>query len=278
MSRSFLESMCGSVLCAALAALWIPNIASATPIYLEAGGVVVGEGELFSRRTAALDGTAWKIAPTEVSNPSDNAQPNSSARGGRYVQLLPDTNLTGAGPLNAPSIEYDVFITTAGTYRLYVRWEGNSSAFLNSDSLFADIVQLKDGSAPAFGTGTNLIADWYELFQPLDADFSTLSWDGQGGPEENGPTPSDSNMTWVISTPGLYTLRFSKREDGAAIDAWVLQLGALAAPSGVGPPASSIVPESGTASLVFAGLLGLGIWGATGQPAPRRVLRHTSRR
>ncbi|MEZ5305176.1 MAG: hypothetical protein R3F11_31710 [Verrucomicrobiales bacterium] len=40
-------------------------------------------------------------------------------------------------------------------------------------------------------------------------------------------------MTWTL-TPGIYNLRFSQREDGAAIDAWVLQLNSLPAPTGLG--------------------------------------------
>lgn len=264
----FGSGWCGAMLCAASLTLAMLGTASASPIYLEAGGVVVGEGEIFSRRTADLDGTTWKVVPTEVSNPADNAQPISGARGGEYVQILPDDDTAGGGPLAPASIEYDMQIGTAGTYQLYVRWDGNGLNSITSDSLFADIVQLKDGTTPAFGTGTNLLADWYELFQGIDADFSTSPWDGLGGREENLPVPSDFSMTWVIATPGLYTLRFSQREDGAAVDAWAFQLNSLAPPSGNGPAISAIVPEPGTGLLAMAGILGLGLSRKAPSPDP----------
>ena len=45
-------------------------------------------------------------------------------------------------------------------------------------------------------------------------------------------------MTWVINDPGIYTLRFSQREDGSAVDAFVFQLSNLPPPTGTGPPQS----------------------------------------
>jgi hypothetical protein len=196
-------------------------------VYLEVDGQIVGEAELFSMRTSDANGNQWLIVPNEATGAGSFI---ANARGGKYIQSLPD-NSSGGGPLIAPSIEYQMRINTPGTYRLFVRWDGNSSNRNNSDSLFADIVELKDGPG-----GT--IADWYELVEFVDGNFGIRPWDGGGGFEQNQTSSSNSPMTWVISTPGIYTLRFSQREDGSAVDAFVFQLSSLPAPSGNGPPVS----------------------------------------
>src|SRR5436305_6738231 len=45
----------------------------------------------------------------------------------------------------------------------------------------------------------------------------------------------------TISTPGTYTIRISQREDGSALDAFVLQLASLPEPDDPGPDESPIV-------------------------------------
>ncbi|MEX2213048.1 MAG: PEP-CTERM sorting domain-containing protein [Phycisphaeraceae bacterium] len=216
--------------------------------YGETGGVVTGEADVSPRRTAAAGGDFWQVVPDE--GPSAGTLLN--ARDGKFVQVLPDGGAGNGGPTNPASIEYDLLINTVGTYRLFVRWDGNatnSGTAGSSDSLFVDIVQFKDG-----GGG---VADWYELGQTVDGDFATLPWDAGGGFEENVAGPANSSMLWAITSPGVYTLRFSTREDASAIDAFVLQLNSLAAPTGVGPLTSGIIPEPATAMLGLMGLAGL---------------------
>jgi len=225
--------------------------------YQEAGGMVVGEGEIFSARTTGTGSNtnSWKIAPDEVTG-GDNTLSITNARGGQYVQVLPDTGAPGS-PTNPPSIQYQMSLVTTGIYQLYVRWEGNgitgTNSFGSSDSLFADIVELKDGTG-------GLIADWYELNQSLDGNFATNPWDAGGGFEQNVASPANSAMTWAVTSPGIYTLRFSQREDGAAVDAWVFQLSSLPAPTGDGPAMSVLIPEPSSGLLVLGGLGALLFW------------------
>ncbi len=123
-------------------------------------------------------------------------------------------------------------INTPGTYRLYLRWDGNNTsgnARNQSDSLFADIMQPKDG--PGGG-----IADCYESVEFPDGSFAVRPWDGVGGFEQSVAVSSNSPMLWVIDTPGEYTLRLTQREDGAAMDAFVFQLSTFPSPTGNGPP------------------------------------------
>jgi hypothetical protein len=140
-------------------------------------------------------------------------------------------------------ISYQVRIFTPGTYRLYLRREGNAIDLTtagSSDSMFMDILELKDGTAGVFGSPTNAIADWYEVAGNVDGDFSTVPWSSVCAPEVNAAGASGYNADWVIPHVGVYTLRFSQREDGAAVDAWVFQLNSLPAPTGAGPAMSSL--------------------------------------
>ncbi|QNN22507.1 LamG domain-containing protein [Planctomycetales bacterium ZRK34] len=191
---------------------------------------IVGEGEVFMSRSD--DGAnGWRIVPDE----SAGAGTLTNARG-TYVQSLPDNGSPGT-PNGAPSIEYKIQIDTPGVYQLYTRWDGNattSGTAGSSDSLFVDIVEIK-------GVGT----DWYEmtLGASLDGNFATNSWDGTGEAEVNVAGAAGNPITFNFTSAGEYTLRYSQREDAAAVDAWVLQPEVLAAPTGVGPTVSGLQLE-----------------------------------
>jgi len=230
--------------------------ASGSLIYLESGGVVSGEAELYSGRTTDPQGRTWLVVPDESSGAGTILNP----RNGKYVQSLPDLSVGGNGPLVAPEITYNINISTPGIYRLYMRIDANMSQNngANSDSMFVDIVERKDGTTPTFGTGSNLIADWYQINPTTGANggnFALDPWNSNAAPEVNSAGAGGTAPTWDIPSPGQYTLRFTVREDGVAVDAWVLQLASLTAPTGDGPPLSTIVPEPHTLGFFFIGIL-----------------------
>ncbi len=239
-----------TALAVAGALLALTTTSSAESIFLEAApGQFVGEAEHYSSRTSDGAGRSWLVVPDESSPAGPLA---SNARGGQYIQSLPDGSSNQA-PLLDPQVTYTLQIESAGTYQLYVRWDGNDTSDTSrgqSDSLFADVVELKDGNGGP-------IADWYEMNHDIDADFSTDAWDAGGEAEADEFGPSDNPMVWDIPSAGLYTLRFTVREDGSSIDAWVFQLTTLDAPSGTGPAESPIVPEPATMSLLGMGGLAL---------------------
>ena len=213
----------------------------ASDIYVESGGVVVGEAETFSRRTN-IGSAGWFIKPTEVSaiDTANGGPIISNARGNAYIQALP--NEDGAFlPLVGPSVEYDLLISTPGTYQLFLRWDGADFRAPEHDSIFADIVQLKDGPG---GVADHIqFSGRSDPNDPLgelpDGNFATLPWDGLGGAEtDNAAASPRAEAVWDFANPGVYTLRLGIREDGVAVDAFVLQLASMALPTGTGPATS----------------------------------------
>ena len=217
------------------------NHLCADVVYHESGGMVAGEAEIYSERTHYISGTTtngWFVVPDE----SESAGSFTNARGGAFIQCLPDNGSRG-GPLITPEICYKIKICSPGTYRLYIRWECNKSVNGggNSDSIFLDVKELKDGANwETYYSPTNQIADWYELSRNDDGDFSTTPWHTSGQAEINTAGGSGDSCDWLIPTQGVYTLRFTQREDGAAVDSFVFQLKDLPAPTGDGPAISSL--------------------------------------
>ena len=121
-------------------------------VYQEVGGRVVIEAENFHSRTNhPANNHHWHIVPTENGvdefgdTPAfpDGGFPN--ARGDKYLQLLPDGGFnvtTAANFAGPPWVDYKVFIQTTGRYRLYLRARGYDG---NSDSMYAQIVEISDG-------------------------------------------------------------------------------------------------------------------------------------
>jgi hypothetical protein len=122
--------------------------------------------------------------------------------------------LPGAAAVSAPDrppwVDYKVYIQTLGAYTLFLRLSG---ADTSSDSIYAQIVEL---GGPRLFSGNS------------SADFSN-SWQ-----------TAASNPSWVVTQPGLYTVRVSCSQSGAALDAVCLQLAGLPAPAEPGPAESSV--------------------------------------
>jgi hypothetical protein len=202
--------------------------AGADPIFIETGGRVVAEAEHFSS-SVAFGAKEWKLVPNS-NTPAGGTFAN--ARGSdpdNYVQLLPDDDTGGGGVNNPPYVDYAVRIVTTGQYQLWLRWDGIQDDG-KSDSLFAGIVELADGSGGD--------ADWYRYHHFANGDFGVLPWHGVGEFEGNTGGGNDTDAVWNIGTPGDYTVRISQREDGAAVDALVLQRTSLSDPTNDGPAES----------------------------------------
>jgi hypothetical protein len=237
--RSFLAKEAGAPVECVESITTVPTTSTTTTtlipggrVFLEAAGRVVVEAETFSSRMMSLLDD-WIVVPAE-----GMAEPSAflGSRGAGFIQAQPDGGVIdpASGPNEAPFVDYVLRIGTTGTYRLYVRWASHSDG---SDTFYSGVLELADGGGGA--------ADWYRFVRTSDPqDFSAApTWFGSAGAERtdspfsNGEAPA----TWEILAAGDYTLRISMREDGAAIDAFVLQLESMAAPTGMGPAASIIL-------------------------------------
>src|ERR1051325_10425828 len=104
-----------------LLVLSVLPISAAT--YKEAGGRVVIEAEHFdSRTTNTTDKHHWAIMPDENGKPDSAADAGyANARGGKYMQSLPDTagggqnNNSLAGVGIDPHLDFKVLISNPGT-------------------------------------------------------------------------------------------------------------------------------------------------------------------
>lgn len=192
---------------------------------------MVIEAEHFHERTPRSNGDHWHVVPDDdfVDQWGDFGDPPfSNAWGGKYIQMLPDNGGGIDGPEGQPWADYRVHIQTVGTYRLYLRWRGHNG---NSDSMFASVVEQKDGAG-------GLLADWYEYAGGSSANFNG-SWRANAGFEMNAAS-APGDPIWDITEPGVYTIRLTYREDGVAVDALAFQLTSVAPPTDAGPAESPI--------------------------------------
>ncbi|MEC5125835.1 hypothetical protein VSU19_03680 [Verrucomicrobiales bacterium BCK34] len=181
----------------------------------------------------ALDYTTRHASWIEVPNegPSNPAGVYSNATDGDYLHL--PNGAGGLAPLTGSAVTYELDITTAGTYRLLPRWVGYDGG---SDSVFFDVVELKDGAG-----GT--IADYYEFAQGGTGNFNSVPFTTVGGAEQSdGSASGHTAAIFDFNTTGTYTVRITPREDGVAVDSFVLQLTSL--PSAFGPEGPALTRDA----------------------------------
>ena len=214
-------------------------------IYKEIGGQVTIEAENYSDRLQNEDDEKlWTLIPTEA----DGEPELENFRGTGYLQVLPDANENKNSPDRvgvAPYVDYKVEITQTGEYQLYARWLGWSG---NSDSMYVQVVELLDEPGGALEGGS--AEPWYRFAQQGGADFDGIGegagWSGEGAPNSNSAGGDNEPAVWTISQAGTYTIRFSPREDGCALDALVFQLSSMDPVEGEGPgesPLANVDPE-----------------------------------
>lgn len=170
---------------------------------------------------------AWQLPPFV---PIDIASPGSTARDAAPLELA-----EACAQIPDASVDYRIRVTTPGEYQLYLRWDGHHG---KSDSLFTKIAELSDGPGGE-------VADWYQFSSAghHDADFATRPWRGAAAFETAEVAFRPVPAVWQIREPGDYTLRMEMREDGAAVDALVLQLSSLPPPAEDGPAQSNMTDE-----------------------------------
>ncbi len=235
--------------------LYLAGLNTRAAVYKEVGGVVCIEAIHYDYRNfEATDAPIphhFHVVPDEdgvttAAHPwGDTHSPDyANSRTGHYLQILPDA---GANNGNCPTCpnenvgfppyaEYKVQITTVGVYQLYLRQMGWDGA---SDSFFGQILEF----APP-GPGPNFYRyapnpdspDFDMLLNDPNDTSTTQGWSGYAAPSPvvNGGG-GEVKALYNITTPGLYSIRLSQREDGAGVDGVLLQLASLAPPVGSAP-------------------------------------------
>ena len=260
-------SVASSLLVSALS-LGVGVVCSNGAVYQEVGGQVVIEAVHFDYRNYEFTDAAiphhFHIVPdedgvTSAGHPwgdtgvTADGTPFANSRTGHYVQIVPDVPGGGQNKGSCqtcpnenvgfpPYVEYKVNITTVGQYQFYLRQMGYDGS---SDSFFGQILEF----APP-GPGPNFyrfapnpdINDFSALQNdPNDATTAGQGWSGYAAPAPRVDAGGGEVKTlYNITTPGLYTIRLSQREDGAAVDGVILQLASLPPPTNPGPPESAI--------------------------------------
>ncbi|MDF1811583.1 MAG: cadherin domain-containing protein [Verrucomicrobiales bacterium] len=173
-------------------------------VYQEVDGVFVAEAVNFGSSP-----DSW--TQIEESDGGANANSLTGSRTGFFMQV-PDgsggiSTPSFADPTGSPAITYEVEVSTAGTYQLFLRGASFDGA---SDSVFATINGHGDGIA-----GGN--PDWYAMA----ITGSAFNWHGQGNLED-GVAGTSAAVTFDLSA-GRHTIHISAREDGVALDAVMLR-------------------------------------------------------
>lgn len=246
---------------------WVAAALSAPAEFVESGGRVVIEAEHFTVRAANLaDNHHWHVVPDDnfsdflKDSPEQTLIPQFGDARGSYIVALPNLGQNKNQlevVLTEPYAEYAFRISAAGEYRLWTRWAGYDDA---ADSMYAGLVELQDDLGG--------IPDWYR-FSHFDRSARTnFMWQGDGAAEHSGGAGGEIPMTWQLE-PGSYHLRLYQREDGAAVDALMLQLLAEPDPTGQGPAESTFdglmlvqQPQSVTVRSNGIAMLQIGVLGS----------------
>lgn len=227
--------------------------ASAAPEHLmsvASNGQVVVEAEHFKSKSA---GPSDEYTFQTVGETGSNGA--ADPRGGLFMRSGPNNgtaNTTGNPFDVGPVMSYDVLIEEAGTYRAWLRHAldpDTAQPAGNDDSIFIRVFE-KGGAAGDFYLVDQFGSDW--------------NWIGQGRKNSTGLGPAREDALFNLGT-GVYTIQIAMREDGADLDAILLDLqdgvDQFTGGSQVGPAASafrvSAIPEPTTAAfgLLAAGAL-----------------------
>jgi len=190
-------------------------IVSAEVVATERNGEVVVEAESFQRQSHDEIRRWYRVGPETPEIPPDGDPSHaSSAAGGAYIEVLPDTRTThddklirgenfSPEPGKMAVIEYDVEFNTPGRYYVWVR---------------------------AFSTGTEdngvhvgLDGQWPESGQRMQWCEGKNEWTWGSAQRTESVHCGEPGKVWIdVPSAGVHTIMFSMREDGFEMDRWSL--------------------------------------------------------
>ncbi|MHC4699525.1 MAG: putative collagen-binding domain-containing protein, partial [Planctomycetota bacterium] len=192
------------------------QVPSEARVFEEAGGLVAVEAEHFAVQTDT-ETRKWYIttaSETPDVSPDGDENHGSSASGGAYLEILPDTRrnhsmklINGENFSNVPGklgvLVYPVRFKTPGRYYVWVRAYSTGS---------------EDN-----GLHVGLDGTWPESGQRLQWCEGKQSWRWDSKQRTAKVHCGERHKIYLdIDQPGLHTIEFSMREDGFEFDKWLM--------------------------------------------------------
>lgn len=208
---SFLMQSVTAAVVVGVAGVVAPSSAWAAQAFQESNGQVVIEAEHFDANISRNSKT-W-TQETQTAGFSGEA----------YLTALPNTGTTNSSgyTTNSPELQYHVNFTTTGTYYVWVRGYGPTTA---DDSIHAGV----DGTAPS----------------SADKISSSVFLSGFNWSQD---TMDGSPARLTISSPGVHVVQLWMREDGFKVDKLLFTTSTSSTPPlGVGPTESQRITLSDT--------------------------------
>ena len=214
------------------------GVSSGTGAHLESSGRVIVEAEHYTAVypnwmdafgiPLPLDNRNWYTLAGAASGPGpDPDDYHGGASGDAYVECLPDSRVTHddafepgcfyEGGTGGAQLDYEIDFATTGTYYVWIRGYTTGT---EDNGLHVGV----DGEMPESGR----CIQWC---QPRD------QWIWSSAKRDTGGSSCGVNCTIMvdINTPGIHTISFYQREDGAEIDRFLMTTDAGYTPVGAGP-------------------------------------------
>ncbi|MDO6759009.1 T9SS type A sorting domain-containing protein [Tamlana sp. 2_MG-2023] len=196
-------------------------------VVVENNGVVVVEAENYISQTEN-NTRKWFRQDGNITTPTPDPDPShaSSASGGSYVEILPDTRVTHADPLqsgtnfsNIPGklgvLDYKIKFNTPGRYFVWVRSYSSGS---------------EDN-----GIHVGLNGQWPASGQKMQWCGNKNQWAWESKQRTDANHCGEVQKIYLdIPSAGIHTVSFSMREDGFEFDKFILTQ-TYTKPTGTGP-------------------------------------------
>ncbi|MDX1700914.1 MAG: hypothetical protein R3250_09870, partial [Melioribacteraceae bacterium] len=199
-----------------------------TLYHIELEGLLAVEAEEYDSQTLSTKRKWFEFSENNISSPEPDPDGNhhSTASGGKYMEILPDTRVTHDDPMNSDNfnstpgqnavITYKTYFNTPGKYYVWARCYSTGT---EDNGVHVGI----DGTWPESG----------KRIQWCDGKNSWTWSNKQRTEEQHCGVPYQIYLE--IPDPGFYTIAFSMREDGFELDKWIMTKNKDFIPIGTGP-------------------------------------------
>ena len=206
-----------------------------TTIYhIELNGLLAVEAEEYNSQSLTDKRKWYELSENSIRTPGPDPDSNhsSSASGGKYMEILPDTRVTHDDLMNSNNfngepgqnaiISYKTYFNTPGRYYVWARCYSTGT---EDNGIHIGI----NGTWPESGKRIQ----WCE-------GKNRWTWSNkQRTEDQHCGLPFQIYLD--IPEPGFYKIAFSMREDGFELDKWIMTNDRAFIPDGKGPDSNSSI-------------------------------------